>query len=225
MALFSRRKNAAADAAAPTDITAESAVDEVVEAVAAERSAPAEAVPNVSISVSPFGGLGVSPEAARAQQTPAPSAPAGTVPVSALDNHNPDGSVKLPFAPDEPPTEWSSAAGLRDNAVLRDALGRLPEDPTTPQLLGVVRQVQGGVVGHGLNAQDLADAHHRVEGGTADTVVQGAVDGGQRYIHREGELPHAPILPCDLVSNQLCKIIHIRTSLFCKEFPIAMQRV
>lgn len=84
------------------------------------------------------------------------------------------------------------------------------------QLLGVVRQVQGCIVGHGLDAQDLADAHHRIKGGTANAVVQGAVDGGQGDVHREGELPHAPVLPCDLIPDQLCKIIHIRTSLFCK---------
>ena len=45
------------------------------------------------------------------------------------------------------------------------------------QLLGVLRQIEGGIAGDGLDPQRLADLHHRVEGRTSDAVVQRTVDG------------------------------------------------
>ena len=81
-------------------------------------------------------------------------------------------------------------------------------------------QEKSGIVRHGLDAQDLADAHHRVEGGPADTVMQGTVDGGEGNVHRESELPHAAVLPRDLIADQLRKIVHISVLTFCKEFPL-----
>ena len=45
------------------------------------------------------------------------------------------------------------------------------------QLLGVLRQIEGGIAGDGLDPQRLADLHHRIKGGTSDAVVQRTVDG------------------------------------------------
>lgn len=154
MALFSRRKNASSDAAVPTPAEAETSVT-------ASEEVPTEAVPHVGISVSAFGGLGAAP----APTPPAPPVedelPEGAVEISPFERHNADGSVKLPFAPDEPPTEWETAPGLRDNAVLRDALARLPEEPSTPELLGVVRQM---LQGH-LFLRVKGDAREQAEAG------------------------------------------------------------
>src|SRR5690606_8049698 len=105
-------------------------------AAAEEVEVSAEPVPHVNISVSSFGGLGAgAPQPKPAAQ----SALAGAVPVAA-PGHNADGTVALPFAADEPPTELETVPGLRDNAVLRDALARLGEAPSGAQLLGVFRQ-------------------------------------------------------------------------------------
>lgn len=138
MALFSRRKDAASDAVAPTE-TAQAAEDVTTPV---DEQSPAEAVPHVGISVSSFGGLGSAPaKPAAPRQSDLPS---GAVPVASKLAHNEDGTVKLPFAADAPPEVWETAAGLRDNAVLRDALERLPESPSSGELLGVVRQLLQG---------------------------------------------------------------------------------
>lgn len=160
MALFSRRKNESSD-------QTPDAVEPVDESstVASPSSDPApvddSAVPHVNISVSAFGGLGQTP---RTPEPPAP-APVSFDPAtfnSAVQNDASVGEVPLPYAPDVPPTEWTTAASLRDNAVLRDALARLPEsDPETMQLLGVVRQV---LQGH-LFLRVKGDAREQAEAG------------------------------------------------------------
>ena len=45
------------------------------------------------------------------------------------------------------------------------------------QMMGVLRQIEGGIAGDGLDPQRLADLHHRIKGGTSDAVVQRTVDG------------------------------------------------
>ena len=49
---------------------------------------------------------------------------------------------------------------------------------------------------------------YTVKGGTADAVVQSAVDGGQGNVDGKGELAHALILPRDLRANNFSQIIH-----------------
>ena len=82
--------------------------------------------------------------------------------------------MKLPFASDEPPTDWETTPGLRDNAVLRDALARLPQEPATPELLGVVRQL---LQGH-LFLRVKGDAREQVEAG--GQLQLGVVRDGER---------------------------------------------
>lgn len=162
MGLFSRRKPS--DDASTPDI--ESApVGEVVES---EEPAPAEVVPSVSIGVSKFDGLGAVStskplEEALAESAPAPAAPPVT-----------NGPVPLPFAPDNPPTEWESVAGLRDNAVLRDALARLGEKPEVRELLGVARQA---LQGH-LFLRVKGDARAQVENN--EPLALGVVRDGDK---------------------------------------------
>lgn len=170
MALFSRRKNADSDAAAVT-----SPADIADDTVAPET--PAESVPHVGISVSSFGGLGGGPQRPAAPERPASAEsdlPEGAQLLPSGRNHNADGTVALPFAADEPPTEWETAPGLRDNAVLRDALERLPESPSSAQLLGVVRQM---LQGH-LFLRVRGDAREQAEAG--DQLQLGVIRDGDR---------------------------------------------
>ena len=69
----------------------------------------------------------------------------------------------------------------------------------------------GALLGYGLDPQGLADAHHGIIGRAADPVVQGAVDSGQRNIHRECKLPNALVLPGDFGTDDLSEFIHSLT--------------
>ncbi len=162
MALFSRRKNESTDqtpAPAPADAAPADAAAEVNDTAA--TPATDESVPHVNISVSAFGGLGHAP-AVPEPPRPAPMSFDPATFNSAVQNEAAGGVVPLPLAPDAPPTEWTTAAGLRDNAVLRDALARLPEtEPSTVQLLGVVRQL---LQGH-LFLRVKGDAREQAEAG------------------------------------------------------------
>ena len=60
-------------------------------------------------------------------------------------------------------------------------LGILIQDP-----LGILGQVDV-LLAQSADAQGAADLDHRVKGGTADAVVQRAVDGGQRNANRKSE--------------------------------------
>lgn len=151
MALFSRRKNESDELTDPTPAGAE-----IGEERGAVADTPAEDVPQVGISMSTFGGLG---------QPAAPAAPAAP-PVPA--------AVDLPFAPSDPPTVWETVPGLRDNAVLRDALARLEEDPSPAALLGVARQT---LQGH-MFLRVLGDAREQMEKG--EPLSLGVVRDGDR---------------------------------------------
>jgi hypothetical protein len=136
----------AADAPAVSDAAPAGAAEPQREGVeGADASAPAadsnaDAAAGVSISVSSFGGLGVSPA-----PTPAASPEGG-----------PQGDEPMPTGP-RPRVgtrEWMRTApeptetvpGLRDNVLLRAALGRVGDAPQSQALLDVARQLLQGHV-------------------------------------------------------------------------------
>ena len=132
-----------ASEAAPESADAAQAESEGV--VDADASAPtadpaADAAAGVSISVSSFGGLGVAP---------APAPAAGSDGTAQGDEPMPPGP-----RPRLGTREWMRTApeqtetvpGLRDNALLRAALGRVGDAPASQALLDVARQLMQGHV-------------------------------------------------------------------------------
>ncbi|MER7796398.1 hypothetical protein [Microbacterium sp. NPDC096154] len=172
--------DAPADApAAPAEATEEAAVtagepvapapENASPAPTAEESTaadPDEPAPQVNISVSSFRGLGGGPDAtASPASEPAPGlgAPAATQPAQPAPR-------ELPLAPAAPPEQLETVPGLRDNALLRDALAALPEKPTGAQLVGVVRQLMQGHVFlrvQGNAREQLAEGNGRLSFGIA----------------------------------------------------------
>lgn len=147
MGLFSRKKKDDRD---PKRDHAGAPEPETAAAAEAETPPPAEAgdAPTVNISMSSFAGLGA---AGAPVEPPAPTD--GTPraePTLARATADPRIEVRaqnrpgLPFAPPSPPTDLETVPGLRDNALVRDALAALPEKPTGAQVLGVVRQMMQG---------------------------------------------------------------------------------
>ena len=169
MALFSRRKAAAGDAANEAPETPAPDVTAVAEEAAPEVSA--EPTPHVGISVTSFGGLGAPSRPAPAAPPAQPQGPGAGLPVRPAETGAPLG---LPFAPMDPPTEWFSIDGLRDNAVLRDALARLGESPTGTELLGVARQM---LQGH-MFLRVKGDAREQLAKG--EPLALGVVRDGER---------------------------------------------
>ncbi len=102
-------------------------------------AASGEAVGTVSISVSSFGGLGVSPATSQPAEPREPQA---------------DESVPPTPKPRMGAREWMRTApeqtetvpGLRDNVLLRAALGRIGDAPASQALLDVARQLLQGHV-------------------------------------------------------------------------------
>ena len=84
-------------------------------------------------------------------------------------------------------------------------LGILIQDP-----LGILGQVDV-LLAQSADAQGAADLDHRVKGGTADAVVQRAVDGGQRNANRKSELPNALVLAGNFVPYDVGKFVHNST--------------
>ncbi|HET8926392.1 MAG TPA: SseB family protein [Microbacterium sp.] len=124
MALFSRRdkRGDARDAPPPPDQKRTAPDDaEAQEAAARVLDQAAQQVPSVGISVSSFGGLG----------TPGPTRPAV----------EPGAPQPVLRGPEFAPPQSETVKGLRDNALLRDALASLDENPEPVQLLRVARQV------------------------------------------------------------------------------------
>ena len=123
MALFSRRDKRS-DAPAPVQPPAPTEADETEAKEAAARvlDGAADQVPSVGISVSSFGGLG-SPAPAQPER-PAPGTPQPVL-----------------RGPEFAPEQTETVKGLRDNALLRDALASLGENPDPIELLRVTRQV------------------------------------------------------------------------------------
>ncbi|WP_051172011.1 SseB family protein [Microbacterium indicum] len=145
MGLFSRKKKS--DSSNPEEpAAAETPAAEPAEAAGGD--APEEPTPQVNISFSSFQGVGApsGPEVADPASVPEPSpAPQqAPQPPSRAAVPTPEQARELPFAPAAPPADLETVKGLRDNALLRDALQALPEKPNPAQLLGVARQLLQG---------------------------------------------------------------------------------
>lgn len=157
MALFSRRKKSEpVEPAAP---------EAVAEEVVAETAEATEAVPEVSISVQAYRGVGaeagpsvappleVEDEPDAAERAPGPSVPTPELPAE-------DERPRLPLAPAMPPEQTHTIEGLIDNVLLREALTEIEEGASNEQLLGVMRQsLQGHLYlrVHGDARQQLSD--------------------------------------------------------------------
>ena len=162
MALFSRRPKkpaeqppivsepSPADEVAPE--TAGAATDAAPETDAAAPTAPsdpaphppvdateAEAAASVSISVSSFGGLGVSPATSQPAEPREPQT-GETVPPA------PKPRVGAREWMRTAPEQTETVPGLRDNVLLRAALGRMGDAPASQALLDVTRQLLQGHV-------------------------------------------------------------------------------
>lgn len=198
MGLFSRKKKSddqtAAEASAESDAEVVDAASEApVETVQTSGDAApagtasregedkADQAPQVNISLSSFRGLGgeagpqVAPPPANAQPQRDPRIPGphdtlrpGTAGQTARPA--PPAPRELPLAPAAPPEQLETVPGLRDNALLRDALAALPEKPTGAQLIGVVRQLMQGHVFlrvQGNAREQLAEGSGRLSFGIA----------------------------------------------------------
>ncbi|GAA2913326.1 hypothetical protein JOD62_002122 [Microbacterium keratanolyticum] len=147
MALFSRRSksdNAASEADAAENATTEASVSGAPAPVTAEEPSTPD-VPNVSISMETFRGVG-------AASTPAPTPQAPPVRPA---------TPALPLAPADPPEQTETVPGMKDNVLLREALAELGEAPTNEQLLGVLRQT---LQGH-LYLRVQGDAQEQINAG------------------------------------------------------------
>ncbi|MDT0141290.1 SseB family protein [Microbacterium sp. PRC9] len=100
----------------------------------------AEGVGTVSISVSSFGGLGVSPAASQPVQPAEPREPqvGETVPPG------PQPRMGVREWMRTAPEQIETVPGLRDNVLLRAALGRIGDAPASQALLDVARQLMQG---------------------------------------------------------------------------------
>ena len=76
------------------------------------------------------------------------------------------------------------------------------------QILGIVRQIECGVVAQSLDAQHLAQAQHRIKAGAAYAVVQRTVHCGKGNTYRKGKLADTLVLLADLFADDLCQVIH-----------------
>ncbi|WP_106816719.1 SseB family protein [Microbacterium timonense] len=135
----------ATNAAAPeaTDAAAASPAARSESSAAGESEADAaptgaEAVPDVSISVSSFGGLGVSPS------TQAPASSPRAEPEAVPPGPQPRLGVREWMR--TAPAQTETLPGLRDNVLLRAALGRVGDAPPNQALLDVARQLLQGHV-------------------------------------------------------------------------------
>lgn len=182
MALFSRRKKSVDEPTAPAAPAAEA---ETVDEPAVE--APAEPVPDVSISVQAFRGVGAEagPEVSLPAEGASQSAPERTAP-SRSSSPSAQGLPgeqhaaaeqpvpRLPLAPATPPEQTHTVDGLNDNILLREALAELQEGATNEQLLGVMRQ---SLQGH-LYLRVHGDAREQISSGKPLSV--GVIRDGER---------------------------------------------
>jgi hypothetical protein len=104
----------------------------------------ADAAPSVNISVSTYGGLGAAPRTSAASSAPqAQQAPDEATPQQAPAAQPRVGTREwMRTAPE--PTE--TIPGLRDNVLLRAALGRVGDAPPSQAMLDVMRQLMQGHV-------------------------------------------------------------------------------
>jgi hypothetical protein len=190
MGLFSRKKKdddqAAAEASAePSTSPSDTAVPDVPENAAsdpaeagAQPEAPVAPAPQVNVSMSSFRGLGgdagpqvAPPPADQPQRDPRIPTPDDTLrPGTAGVQPAAPAARELPLAPAAPPEQLETVPGLRDNALLRDALAALPDKPTGAQLIGVVRQLMQGHLFlrvQGNAREQLAEGNGRLSFGIA----------------------------------------------------------
>ncbi|WP_342001364.1 SseB family protein [Microbacterium sp. LWH7-1.2] len=130
---------AAGDApAAGTDAAARPAPQDPTPDVPAEDAAT-DAAASVSISVSSFGGLGVSPATSQPAEPREPEA-GETVPPGPKPRLGAREWMRTA------PEQTETVPGLRDNVLLRAALGRIGDAPASQALLDVTRQLLQGHV-------------------------------------------------------------------------------
>lgn len=151
MALFSRRKKT-------SDVPSESqpSIQTDAQDDLPEDAQPAEAVPEIGISVQAFRGVGAAagpdialPEPGQAAAARPASAPAPAKQMAPASPAVPADDAKrvLPLAPLLPPEQTESMPGMKDNVLLRNALAELgelaksAEGSTNEQLVGVLRQM------------------------------------------------------------------------------------
>ncbi|WP_336645855.1 SseB family protein [Microbacterium sp. USHLN186] len=196
MALFSRRRKSVDQPdAAPVDSAENSGSDEPQRdelASDAPLTAPSEPVPEVSISVQAFRGVGADagpevslpdesgaiPEPDAADATPGrSSSPSATGLPSEQPGAGQNGQQavpRLPLAAALPPEQIHTVEGLNDNVLLREALAELQDGATNEQLLGVMRQ---SLQGH-LYLRVHGDAREQISAGKPLSV--GVVRDGDR---------------------------------------------
>lgn len=200
MGLFSRKKKSddqtaaeasaekATDAATPAPEAPGDRTDGMQSAAVDEPGAASpqggddgqnDATPQVNISMSSFRGLGgeAGPEVPppppanqAAQRDPRIPTPHDTLKPGTAGQATVPPRRELPLAPAAPPEQLETVPGLRDNALLRDALAALPEKPTGAQLIGVVRQLMQGHVFlrvQGNAREQLAEGSGRLSFGIA----------------------------------------------------------
>lgn len=191
MALFSRRKKSVDQPVAEDASAAETAsvtADESATPEEAATATAAEPVPDVSISVQAFRGVGAEAgpevslpaegEAAATRAAP-PSRPLSPS-AQGLPGEQQGAAAeqqpvpRLPLAPAMPPEQTHSVNGLNDNILLREALAELQEGATNEQLLGVLRQ---SLQGH-LYLRVHGDAREQISSGKPLSV--GVIRDGDR---------------------------------------------
>jgi hypothetical protein len=107
---------------------------------ASEVNAGTDAAASVSISVSSFGGLGVTPAASRPATPAQPAASDQAMPAGPRPRLGTREWMRTAPEPAE------TVPGLRDNVLLRAALGRVGDAPASQALLDVARQLLQGHV-------------------------------------------------------------------------------
>lgn len=193
MGLFSRKKKSESSKEELVDNTG------VAEEVTPEPSgeapeATAEQAMGVNISFSAFQGVGansgpevLSPEDELAERkkraeelaTAGPDAftrPKEQPAPQPAPTPQPAAVRELPLAPAAPPAVLETIKGLRDNAVLRDALASMPEKPSPAQLLGVARQLMQG---H-LFLRVAGDVREQVDENGKATLQYGVATAGEK---------------------------------------------
>jgi len=194
MGLFSRKKKSESSEEELVDnagVAEDSAAAE--EASAETGAAPEDQATGVNISFSAFQGVGansgpevLSPEEElaerkkRAEDLAKAGPDAFTRPkeqaAPQAQAPQPVPARELPLAPAAPPARLETIKGLRDNAVLRDALAALPEKPTPAQLLGVARQLMQG---H-LFLRVAGDVREQVDENGKATLQYGVASAGEK---------------------------------------------
>lgn len=193
MGLFSRKKKSESSKEELVDNTGV-AEEAAVEPAADANEAPAEQEMGVNISFSAFQGVGansgpevLSPEDELAERkkraedlaTAGPEAftrPKAEASPQPAPTPQPAAVRELPLAPAAPPARLETIKGLRDNAVLRDALASMPEKPTPAQLLGVARQLMQG---H-LFLRVAGDVRDQVDENGKATLQYGVATAGEK---------------------------------------------